>query len=53
MMDDDGKDLEGSGHGLIEVLPHHFPRGTEENHRILTHKVFFSQPNSFLAIIFD
>jgi hypothetical protein len=27
-----GKDLEGRGHGLIEVLSEHLPRGTEENH---------------------
>jgi hypothetical protein len=27
-----GKDLEGSGCGLIEVLSQHLPRGTVENH---------------------
>jgi hypothetical protein len=26
-----GKDMEGSGHGLIKVLPWHLPGGTEEN----------------------
>jgi hypothetical protein len=26
-----GKNLEGNGHGLIEVLSWHFPGGTEEN----------------------
>jgi hypothetical protein len=29
-----GRDLEGSGHGLIEVLYQHLFRGTEENHEI-------------------
>lgn len=27
------KDLEGRGHGLIEVLSQHFPQWTEENHK--------------------
>jgi hypothetical protein len=28
-----GKDLEGSGIGIIEVLSRNFPSGTEENHK--------------------
>jgi hypothetical protein len=27
-----GKDLEGSGHGLIEVLSQHVTKGTRKNH---------------------
>jgi hypothetical protein len=31
-----GKNLEGSSHGLIEVLFHHFPGETEEDHENLS-----------------
>jgi hypothetical protein len=31
-----GKDLEGSGHGLLEVLPLHIPGWTEKKHTIKT-----------------
>jgi hypothetical protein len=31
MKDEFGKDLEGSGRGLIEDLPRHFSGGTEQN----------------------
>jgi hypothetical protein len=26
------KDLDGSGHGVLKVLPQHFPGYTEQNH---------------------
>jgi hypothetical protein len=29
-----GKDLEGTGHGIIEVLPQNLPGDTDENHGI-------------------
>jgi hypothetical protein len=31
------KDLEGSGRGLIQVLPRHMPKGTEENYENFRH----------------
>lgn len=39
------KDLEGIGHGLIEVLPQKLAGGTEENHEIRQSEFPVSQPS--------
>jgi hypothetical protein len=43
-----GKDLEGSVHGVLEILSRHFPGGTKKGHKKLSQR--FEQNSSGIQV---